>query len=224
MEQACLGGAGQSPNQTPNPKKERHLRDWSEVPTFAVAQWWTRFGEGQLGVRLAGASGEWRKGSSRTSGDTMNLVITTASSVKPVACFTRPDPAPRGAVRRVGPRPDPTRSAWMSEPARMAIRVGNRSSRPRIAQLHRADQPCGGGREENGSHSGFRLRGCSSDERPRQVHQPVRPFGFLTGGVQIPSPSNVITSAGATELASGPSSGATTEAPVPIPSLVGEAT
>jgi len=38
-------------------------------------------------------------------------VVTSAIQVKPVACFTLPDPAPRGAVRRVGPRPDPNRSA-----------------------------------------------------------------------------------------------------------------
>jgi len=43
-------------------------------------------------------------------------VITPIAQVKPVACFTLPDLAPRGAVRRVGPRPDPTRSAHMDEP------------------------------------------------------------------------------------------------------------
>jgi hypothetical protein len=43
-------------------------------------------------------------------------VITPAELVKPVARFTRPDLAPRGAVRRVGPRPNPTRSAEWDEP------------------------------------------------------------------------------------------------------------
>jgi len=44
----------------------------------------------------------------------MKPVITAAKLGKPVARFRHPDLAPRGAVRRVGPRPDPTRSARVS--------------------------------------------------------------------------------------------------------------
>ena len=55
----------------------------------------------------------------------MNLVITRPEQVGPVACTTRSDVAPRSAVRRVGPRPDPTRSASVDEPGGTAIRPGN---------------------------------------------------------------------------------------------------
>jgi len=55
----------------------------------------------------------------------MILVITRPEQVEPVACSTRSDVAPRGAVRRVGPRPDPTRSAGANEPGGTAIRPGD---------------------------------------------------------------------------------------------------
>jgi hypothetical protein len=49
---------------------------------------------------------------------------------RPVACFALSDPAPRRAVRRVGPRPDPTRSARIDEPGGTAIRPGDRYRGP----------------------------------------------------------------------------------------------
>ena len=77
----------------------------------------------------------------------MNLVITRPEQVGPVACTTRSDVAPRSAVRRVGPRPDPTRSACMDEPGGTAIRPGNQhwglSSPSRTAH-----QPNGGEERE----------------------------------------------------------------------------
>jgi len=77
----------------------------------------------------------------------MNLVITRPEQVGPVACTTRSDVAPRSAVRRVSPRPDPTRSACMDEPGGTAIRPGNQhwglSSPSRTAH-----QPNGGRERE----------------------------------------------------------------------------
>jgi CheY-like chemotaxis protein len=55
------------------------------------------------------------------------LMICRLERVKPVACFIRPDLAPRGAVRRIGPRTDPTRSARMTNqvrwPSGLVVRV-----------------------------------------------------------------------------------------------------
>jgi len=68
--------------------------------------------------------------------------------VKPVACFIRPDLAPRGAVRKVGPRPDPTRSAPIDEPGGMAIRPGDRSQ-GLTSPSRAANQPTGGRWEKN---------------------------------------------------------------------------
>lgn len=77
----------------------------------------------------------------------MNLVITRPEQVGPVACTTRSDIAPRSAVRRVSPRPDPTRSACVDEPGGTAIRPGNQhwglSSPSRTA-----NQPNGGEERE----------------------------------------------------------------------------
>lgn len=105
----------------------------------------------------------------------LNLVITRSEQVEPVACATRSDVAPRSAVRRVGPRPDPTRSACMDEPGGTAIRPGNQHwglpspSRTAISQTVAR-------REKNG--------GASSDSS-RSVYgtavtaKAVRPFLFL---------------------------------------------
>src|SRR6185295_10048423 len=77
-------------------------------------------------ARMGGLSGEVANGPVAQGGPLIP-VVTPTIPVKPVACFTLPDPAPRGAVRRVGPRPDPTRSAHIDEPGGMAIRPGDRS-------------------------------------------------------------------------------------------------
>jgi hypothetical protein len=54
-------------------------------------------------------------------------VATRPEQLEPVACSSHPDLAPRGAVREVGPRPDPNRSARTDEPGGMAIRPGDQS-------------------------------------------------------------------------------------------------
>ena len=106
----------------------------------------------------------------------LNLVITRSEQVEPVACATRSDVAPRSAVRRVSPRPDPTRSACMDEPGGTAIRPGNQhwglSSPSRTAISQTVAR-----REKNG--------GASSDSS-RSVYgtavtaKAVRPFLFFT--------------------------------------------
>src|SRR5512145_737727 len=95
---------------------------------------------------LADASG-WDVRGGRPSNQGLRrpviLVNTPTGQVKPVACFTHPDLAPRGAVRRVGPRPDPTRSAHTDEPGGTAIRPGDRS-RGSVSPYRAANQPTGG--------------------------------------------------------------------------------
>jgi hypothetical protein len=103
-------------------------------------------------VRLSnGLEREFRGERRRTQGLRLSLIlmITRLEQVKPVACFIHPDLAPRGAVRRVGPRPDPTRSARMDEPGRMAIRSGD-GNRGSTAPSRAAYQPTGGRWEKNG--------------------------------------------------------------------------
>ncbi len=74
----------------------------------------------------------------------------------PVACFALSDPAPRRAVRRVGPRPDPTRSARIDEPGGTAIRPGDRYRGP--ASPSRVQCSVAGGR-----------RTAAHRPRPRKV-------------------------------------------------------
>jgi hypothetical protein len=61
--------------------------------------------------------------------------------MKPVACFIRPDLAPRGAVRRVGPRPDPTRSARIDERIRNVDPFRGDQKFPRSGERRKIGQP-----------------------------------------------------------------------------------
>src|SRR4051812_50181181 len=96
--------------------------------------------------------------------------------MKPVACFIRPDLAPRGAVRKVGPRPDLTRSAPIDEPGGMAIRPGDRSQGFTVPSERRISQPVAGERRTAaakpppwGGHGG--------GGRLTQARRPFRFFG-----------------------------------------------
>lgn len=111
-----------------NPKKHGHLRAHHPRAIFGVRcsdhagnSTSTRGDErrGQAGYRRRMPTGQRPKGARRFRWSLRHV------QVKPVACFTLPDLAPRGAVRRVGPRPDPTRSAHIDEPGGMAIRPGD---------------------------------------------------------------------------------------------------
>ena len=105
----------------------------------------------------------------------LNLVITRSEQVEPVACATRSDVAPRSAVRRVGPRPDPTRSACMDEPGGTAIRPGNQhwglSSPSRTAISQTVAR-----REKNGGASSDSSRSMCGTAVTAKA---VRPFLFL---------------------------------------------
>src|SRR6476619_1257070 len=94
--------------------------------------------------------------------------------MKPVACFIRPDLAPRGAVRKVGPRPDLTRSARMDEPGGMAIRPGDRTKAlPRPPEA--AYQPTGGRWKKNGGSNASPLDSPIGNGRLATTR---RPFFF----------------------------------------------
>ena len=69
--------------------------------------------------------------------------LSRLKQVKPVACFIRSDLAPRGAVRKVDPRLDLTRSARIDEPGGMAIRPGD-GSQGFTEPYRAANQPTGG--------------------------------------------------------------------------------
>jgi hypothetical protein len=132
-----------------NPKKYRHLRAHNPTTIFGVRcsahagnSTSTRRREARAdGLSEEDADGPAAQGARRFRWSP-RLV-----QVKPVACFTLPDLAPRGAVRRVGPRPDPTRSAHIDEPGGMAIRPGDRSCS--FVLPSRAATP-GGRRKKNG--------------------------------------------------------------------------
>ena len=77
-------------------------------------------------------------------------VATQSGQLEPVACSSHPDFAPRGAVRKVGPRPDQTRSARTDEPGGLASRPGDRKLKlqfaiPAVNQLPEADRKKNGG-------------------------------------------------------------------------------
>ena len=76
-------------------------------------------------------------------------VVTPVGLMEPVARSIRPDAAHRNAVREIGPRPDPTRSARSDEPGGMAIRPGD-GSQGLTAPSRAAYQPTGGRWEKNG--------------------------------------------------------------------------
>lgn len=105
----------------------------------------------------------------------LNLVITRSEQVEPVACATRSDVAPRSAVRRIGPRPDPTRSACMDEPGGTAIRPGNQhwglSSPSRTAISQTVAR-----REKNGGASSDSSRSMCGTAVTAKA---VRPFLFF---------------------------------------------
>ena len=86
---------------------------------------WRPPSEATVWRREFGLLGRGDDRGARSLRTSLNLVITRSEQVEPVACATRSDVAPRSAVRRVGPRPDPTRSACMDEPGGTAIRPGN---------------------------------------------------------------------------------------------------
>jgi hypothetical protein len=108
------------------PKKIRHLRRFYDaVDCWRVA-----------GTRLFGGGGKRSESGRTVRGGhrraralrvPKNLVNTLPRRMGPVACSIHSDVAPRSAVRRVGPRPDPTRSAGVIEPGGTAIRPGDNS-------------------------------------------------------------------------------------------------
>src|SRR3989440_649717 len=67
----------------------------------------------------------------------------------PVACPIRVDVVPRRAVRRVGPRPDLTRSTHIGEPCGPARLLGDGSRSSRLP-YRAAHQPTGGDGKKNG--------------------------------------------------------------------------
>src|SRR2546421_2281412 len=67
----------------------------------------------------------------------------------PVACPIRVDVVPRRAVRRVGPRPDLTRSTHIGEPCGPARLLGD-GSRSSCSPYRATHQSTGGGRMKNG--------------------------------------------------------------------------
>jgi len=85
------------------------------------------------------------KGSgARRSGCALRL-----KQARPVACLVHADLAPRRAVRRVGPRPDPTRSARSGEPCGQGLAAWG--WKPELPRPYRGrNSPCGGGRKKNG--------------------------------------------------------------------------
>jgi hypothetical protein len=89
-----------------------------------------------------GFGSETKDGSDGTSGEgadaskgtgTRRSWCTPPEQVKPIACFIRPDFAPRDAVRMAGPRFGLTRSAHGNEPGGTAIRPGDGSRGPHVA-------------------------------------------------------------------------------------------
>jgi hypothetical protein len=105
-------------------------------------------------------------------------VATQSGQVEPVACSSHPDLAPRGAVRRVGPRPDPNRSARTDEPGGPASRPGDRKLRLWFA-IPDGNQPPEADGKKNGARSypeGIRLLLCISTERAT-LADPIKPFG-----------------------------------------------
>ena len=79
-------------------------------------------------------------------------VATRSGQLEPVACSSRPDLAPRGAVRKVGPRPDQTRSACTDEPGEPASWPGDQSWGP-SSPYRRVKQPSAADQEKNGGAS-----------------------------------------------------------------------
>ena len=79
-------------------------------------------------------------------------VATRSGQLEPVACSSRPDLAPRGAVRKVGPRPDQTRSACTDEPGEPASWPGDQSWGP-CPPYRRVKQPSAANMEKNGGVS-----------------------------------------------------------------------
>ena len=81
-------------------------------------------------------------------------VATRSEQLEPVACSSHPDFAPRGAVRKVGPRPGQTRSARTDEP-------GGPASRPGDRELKLCNSPPGGASTTGGVQE--KNGGISSD-------------------------------------------------------------
>ena len=79
-------------------------------------------------------------------------VATRSGQLEPVACSIRPDLAPRGAVRKVGPRPDQTRSACTDEPGEPASWPGDQSWGP-CSPYRWVNQPSAANMEKNGGAS-----------------------------------------------------------------------
>ena len=79
-------------------------------------------------------------------------VATRSGQLEPVACSSRPDLAPRGAVRKVGPRPDQTRSACTDEPGEPASWPGDQSWGP-CSPYRWVNQPSAADMEKNGGES-----------------------------------------------------------------------
>jgi hypothetical protein len=145
-----------------------------QAPYFGgVASWWPP-SEETVRRRRFGLLGRGDDRGARSLRASLNLVITRSEQVEPVACATRSDVAPRSAVRRVGPRPDPTRSACMDEPGGTAIRPGNQhwglSSPSRTAISQTVAR-----REKNGGASSDSSRSMCGTAVTAKA---VRPFLF----------------------------------------------
>jgi hypothetical protein len=70
-------------------------------------------------------------------------------SMEPVACSIHAEVVPRRAVRKVGPRPDLTRSTHTGEPCGLA-RLHGDGSRSSCSPYRATHQSTGGGRMKNG--------------------------------------------------------------------------
>jgi len=68
--------------------------------------------------------------------------------MEPVACFIHVEVVPRRAVRKVGPRPDLTRSTHTGEPRGLARLLGDRS-RSSCSPYRATQQSTGGGGKKN---------------------------------------------------------------------------
>ena len=113
--------------KVPKPKKERHLRPFGRLIYWAHASppgWLWPPATETHGRRFGWVIGLGCRRNQGLRHPTIP-VITPVEQVKPVACFTHPEIAQRGAVWKVGPRPDRNRSARNDEPGRTAIRPGD---------------------------------------------------------------------------------------------------
>ena len=115
-------------DQARNPNKIRHLRRFSRIPILGSTEKSRQNSSGA--VRATSVRKDRRGRSGRCPVHWMALeipVATRSGRLEPVACSSHPDLAPRGAVRKVGPRPDQTRSACTDEPGELASWPGDQS-------------------------------------------------------------------------------------------------